>query len=103
MRQQGSLAINVDGKIHRYKCTTATNHNSGAYNSVTKTVYTNSRNVVAIPLSVAKRMIVANTCMLQVHTSTGVHEQNFAKEKNMGVSMAKVHMRKFLAQVAAAR
>ena len=98
-----SLAINVDGKIYRYKCTTLTDHSSGGYNSVTKTIYTNSRNVVAVPLSLVKRMVAANRCMLQVHTSTGVHEQNFAKEKNMGVSMAKVHMRKFLAQVAAAR
>ena len=98
-----SLGINVDGKIYRYKCSTATNHSSGSYNSVTKTTYTNSRNVAAVPLNVLRRMVSANRCMLQVHTSTGVHEQNFAKEKNMGVSMAKAHMRKFLAQIEAAK
>ena len=96
-----TLEINVDGKFYKYTPRQYTAHSNSGYNNVSRTIYTQSRNVVSIPLSLAKRMVSAEVCMLRTSTSDGVFEQNFAKESNMGTATAKSSMRKFLAKVEA--
>ena len=92
------LDINIDGKISSYSTDGATNFNRGSYNSVSKTIYTSSENIVIVPLSVLRKMMDASDCRIRIRTSQGYEDRNFNQETN-GLNTAKTHMRKFLAKV----
>ncbi|MGJ8678292.1 MAG: hypothetical protein ACSHX0_12290 [Akkermansiaceae bacterium] len=96
------LDINTDGKLHRYNTRSFTDHNSARYSSVSG-INTSSSNQVIVPLSVVRNMMSANRCVLRVRTNKGSAELDFTRESIAGVKMAKAHMRKFLAQVEAAK
>lgn len=93
------LDINIDGKISSYSVAGGTDFTSGSYNSVTKTIYTQSKNIVIVPLSVLRKMMNANDCRIRIRTSQGSEDRIFSQETNGGMKMAKAHMRKFLSKV----
>ncbi|WP_237150022.1 hypothetical protein, partial [Metapseudomonas otitidis] len=46
------IDINIDGKISSYKAQQLTNLSNSGYNTVSKTIYTSSKNTVVIPYEV---------------------------------------------------
>lgn len=98
------LDINIDGAISSYSAGQSTDLTSSAYNTVSHTIYTSSKNAVAIPYSVLQRMVAAKDCRLRIHTSKGYQDVNFSTEHIPGgKATAIVSIKEFMAKVAAVR
>lgn len=94
------LDINIDGVISEHKTSGQTGHDNSGYNSVSRTIYTKSENVVVVPLETLEKMLQAKDCRLRVHTSKGSEDVHFSVERMPGgQGTAIVPMRDFLASV----
>ena len=95
------LDINLDGKISSYETSGYTRHNDSGYNTVSKTIYTESKNSVVVPLSVLKDMVAAKDCRLRINTSDGYIDAQFSIERIPGgQATAILPMKDFLLKVA---
>jgi len=98
------LDINIDGAISSYSAGQSTDLSSSAYNTVSHTIYTSSKNAVVIPYSVLQRMVAAKACRLRLHTSKGYQDVDFSAEHIPGgKATAIISIKEFMARVAAAR
>lgn len=94
------LDVNIDGKISEYKTSGLTSHDSSGYNTVSRTIYTESQNAVVIPLVTLQEMLLAKDCRLRIHTSKGYEDVQFSIERIPGgQSTAILHLREFMTRV----
>ena len=94
------IDLNIDGKITSYKATGLTNHSNSGYNTVSKTIYTDSKSSVVIPLKVLKEMLVAKDTRLRINTGDGYVDAQFSIERIPGGQGAAIlTMREFVAKV----
>lgn len=98
------LDISIDGEILSYSAGQSTDLSSSGYNTVSRTIYTSSKNAVVIPYSVLQRMVAANDCRLRIHTSKGYQDVKFSSERIPGgKATAIVTIKEFMIKVAAIR
>ncbi|CQR19868.1 TPA: hypothetical protein ACJGPK_004783 [Salmonella enterica subsp. enterica serovar Weltevreden] len=94
------IDINVDGKISSYKAQQQTNLSSSSYNSVSKTIYTSSKNTIVIPYKLLESMVSAKNCRIRIHTSQGNQDIDFSAQSIPGgKATAIVSIKEFLAKV----
>ncbi|WP_218510608.1 hypothetical protein [Variovorax sp. dw_308] len=79
-----SLQINIDGEISSFAVGAPTDLSSSSYNTVSKTIYTSSKNAVVIPYPLLKRMVAAKDTRLRIHTSKGYEDSQFSIERIPG-------------------
>jgi len=98
------LDINIDGAISSYSAGQSTDLSSSAYNNVSNTIYTSSKNAVVIPYSVLQSMVAAKDCRLRIHTSKGYQDILFSTEHIPGgKETAIVSIKEFMTKVAPVR
>jgi len=98
------LDINIDGAISSYSAGQSTDLSSSAYNNVSNTIYTSSKNAVVIPYSVLQSMVAAKDCRLRIHTSKGYQDILFSTEHIPGGKEAAiVSIKEFMTKVAPVR
>lgn len=98
------LDINIDGKISNYNVGGPTSHESGTYNTVSRTIYTESRNSVVVPISVLQDMLSAKDCRLRIRSSRGYEDAQFSIERIPGgQGTAILPLREFASKVQAKR
>lgn len=78
------IDINVDGDISSHKASGSTALDSSDYNTVSKTIYTSSKNAVMIPYALLERMVAAKDCRVRIHTSKGYEDAEFSIERTRG-------------------
>lgn len=94
------IDINIDGNIKKYTANTPTSTDSSSYNTVSRTIYTESKNSVVIPYSVLKMMVSAKDCRLRIHTGKGYEDSQFSIERIPGgQGTAILPMREFIKKV----
>jgi len=94
------IDINVDGEITSYSTRHSTKLDSGGYNTVTRTIYTESRNTVVIPYAMLEEMVFANDCRLRIHTSEGYEDARFSIERIPGgQGTAILSIQEFMARI----
>ncbi len=94
------IDLNIDGKITSYKATGLTKHSDSGYNTVSKTIYTESKSSAVIPLNVLKEMLAAKDTRLRINTGDGYMDAQFSIERIPGgQGTAILSMRKFVAKV----
>lgn len=92
--------INIDGTISSYKSAGATVHENSGFNSVSSTIYTDSSNVVIVPMAVLEGMLSAKDCRLRFHTSKGAEDGVLTVARSSaGQGMAIISLREFLGRV----
>ena len=95
-----AIDINIDGDITSYSAHDSTNLDSGTYNTVTRTIYTESKNAVVIPYVVLEEMVFANDCRLRIHTSKGYEDARFSIERLPGgQGTAILSIQEFMARI----
>jgi hypothetical protein len=98
------LDVNLDGEISTFKAGPSTNLSSSSYNTVSKTIYTSSENVVVIPYATLERMVSAKDCRLRIHSRDGYEDSLFSVERiPCGQGTAILSIQEFMAKVAATR
>lgn len=94
------LQINLNGQVHSFKSGGGTSMSGSPYNTVTKQIYTQSENAVAVPLSLVRDMVAAEQCKIRFLTSAGFQEADFAIERSeAGGAGARYYMREFLQKI----
>lgn len=78
------LDVNIDGYIQNFKVENPSSHSSSEYNTVTSTIYTESRNSVVVPYSLFKQMIGPGDVRLRIYTSDGYEDSRFSIERIPG-------------------
>jgi hypothetical protein len=78
------ISINIDGKISSYSTGKSTTLGSSSYNTVSKTIYTQSENSVVIPYSVLQSMVSAKSCKLRIKTTSGYDDIDFSTSHILG-------------------
>lgn len=97
------IDINIDGEIKSFSSGKSTELDSGSYNTVARTIYTESKNLVVIPYSVLERMVSVKDCRLRIHTSKGYEDARFSIERIPGgQGTAILSIREFMGKVSAA-
>lgn len=95
-----SLDINVDGRIQSFKTTEPTETNSSGYNSVSRTIYTESKGFVRVPLDVFNQMLDGKKVLLRIGTSKGYEDSNFLVERfSGGQGTALLSLREFRTKI----
>ena len=95
-----NIDINIEGEIKSYSTGKPTNFDISGYNSVTQTIYTESKNTVIIPYSTLERMVNANDCRLRIHTTIGYEDARFSMERIQGgKGTAILSIREFIEKV----
>ena len=98
------IDINVDGDISSHKAGGATDLDSSGYNTVSKTIYTSSKNAVVIPYALLERMVAAKDCRLRIHTSKGYEDAEFSIERIPGgQGTAILAIKEMMAKIAAVK
>lgn len=98
------MDINVDGEISQWQTGAPTKFDSSNYNTVSRTIYTASKNSVVIPYALLQRMVAAKDCRLRFHTGDGYEDAQFNIERIPGgQATAILSIRKFMAKVKAVR
>jgi hypothetical protein len=98
------IDINVDGEISSHAAAGSTKLDSSSYNTVTKTIYTSSENVVVIPYALLERMVADKDCRIRIHTSKGYEDAQFSLERIPGgQGTAILAIKKLMAKVAAVK
>lgn len=94
------IDINIDGDIKLFSSGKPTDLDSSGYNSVSRTIYTESKNTVVIPYSILERMMAAKDCRLRIHTSKGYEDARFSIERIPGgQGTAILSIREFIGKV----
>ncbi|QNN47286.1 hypothetical protein H9L17_03805 [Thermomonas brevis] len=98
------IDINIDGEISSHAANAPTALDSSGYNSVSRTIYTSSRNAVVIPYALLERMVAAKDCRIRIHTGKGYEDAQFSVERIPGgQGTAILAIREFLAKVSVVR
>ena len=98
------MDINIDGKISSHPAASGTSLDSSAYNTVSKTIYTSSKNSVVIPYALLESMISAKDCRLRIHTGKGYEDAEFSIERIPGgKGTAILSIKEFMVKVAAVK
>lgn len=85
--------------LGEYK-TTATQHSSSSYNTVTKTIYTKSTAYAEIPFPLFETMLTASDVRLRIHTGDGYVDSIFSVETGaVGTLYAKHYLSQLLLRV----
>jgi len=91
------IDINIDGTISSYSTNGSTLLDSSDYDTISKTIYTNSKNSVVIPLALLKSMTTANDCRIRIHTDKGYEDSIFSIERSdSGQGAALLSIKQFL-------
>lgn len=99
-----AVDINIDGQITTHQAATASRHGHSGFNTVSRTIYTESRNLIALPIEKVKAMMAAKDTRLRIQTSEGSVTVQFSVERIPGgQATAIIPMREFIARVDAAR
>lgn len=77
------LEVNIDGEMRSFE-PGRTRFDSSNYNTVSKTIYTESSAYVTVPYDYLKRMMNAERCLLRISTSDGYVEADFTKPTRYG-------------------
>ncbi|MGT1483500.1 hypothetical protein ACVPR2_23425, partial [Salmonella enterica subsp. enterica serovar Enteritidis] len=95
------IDINGHAIISSYKAQQLTNLSNSGYNTVSKTIYTSSKNTVVIPYEVLEKMVSAKNCRLRIHTTEGNQDIDFSAASIPGVkATAIVSIKEFMTKVA---
>lgn len=95
-----NININIDGDITSYTTNKSTILSNGGYNTITRTIYTRSRNSVVVSLNTLNEMVSAKDCRLRIHTSKGYQDFIFSVDRIPGGSGAsRMSIRKFLSVI----
>lgn len=78
------IDINIDGEIVSYAANSPTKMSNSGYNTVSKTIYTSSRNAVLVPYDVFVKMLEAKDCRIRIKTSEGYEDSLFSTERIPG-------------------
>ncbi|WP_134082400.1 hypothetical protein [Thiohalophilus thiocyanatoxydans] len=98
------VEINIDGDIKSFSSGKPTNLDSSGYNSVSRTIYTESKNTVVIPYSLLERMVDSKDCRIRIHTSKGYEDARFTIERIPGgQGTAILSIREFIEKVDAVK
>lgn len=96
------LSVNIDGKISSYRVNAPTSLDNSGYNTVSRTIYTESANAVVIPLVELKRMLAARDCRLRIETNKGYQDAQFSIERIPGgQATAIIPLREFMGRIEA--
>lgn len=94
------IGININGDINSYITGQTTIRTNDGYNEVTKTIYTQSRNSIIVPLSVLDDMVSAEDCKIRIYTNKGFQDFVFSVDRIPGGSgAARMSIRKFISAV----
>lgn len=98
------IDINVDGDISSHAAAGSTDLDSSGYNTVSKTIYTSSKNAVVIPYALLERMVAAKDTRIRIHTSKGYEDAQFSLERIPGgQGTAILAIKELMAKVAAVK
>ena len=98
------IDINVDGNITSHAAGGSTDLSHSGYNTVSKTIYTSSRNEVVIPYALFESMVSSKDCRLRIHSTKGDEDAQFSLERIPGGEpTVLLSMRDFASKVAAVR
>lgn len=102
--QFSGMEINVDGQISGFSTGQPTSMESGAYNTVSHTIYTSSTSEILIPYSLLQRMVAAKDCRIRIQTGSGYQDAVFSTAYIPGgKATAITSIREFMARVDAVR
>lgn len=94
------MDVNMGGKITKLRAGGTTDHDSAAYNTVMKTIYTKSENMVLVPLSFLEEMVASSDCRLRLYTSKGYEDIFFSNDRIPGgQGTARLALKEFLLAV----
>jgi hypothetical protein len=92
-----SLSVNIDGNIKTFETAGTTEHTSSNYNTVSRSISTESTAIVPIPLEYLKAMVEGEKVMLRFNGTHRYEDGIFSKETGtMGQEMAKARIVEFL-------
>jgi len=95
-----SLGVNIDGDIRTFKVSGTTEHNSSNYNTVSRSIYTESTATVSMPLEYLRKMVTGNTVTVRFNSTHRYEDGIFSKETGtMDQQMAKARIIEFLKQI----
>lgn len=94
------LEVNVNGKEYKFDSGGNTNHSHGTYNTVTRTIYTESSSVIPIPLELLKEMLESERCTIRISSSEGYADALFSQERIPGgQGTAKYYIKSMLERI----
>lgn len=94
------ISINIDGDQKRFNVSGPTDHTSSSYNTVSKTIYTQSTASVIVPLALVEKMVAAKDCRIRIHSGNGYEDSLFHVERIPGgQATAIIAFREYLAKV----
>lgn len=95
-----SLGVNIDGEIRTFKVSGSTEHTSSNYNTVSRSIYTESTATVNMPLDYLRKMVTGNTVTVRFNSTHRYEDGIFSKETGtMDQQMAKARIIEFLEQI----
>jgi len=83
------VSIKINGEVERFD-TYGTRLSHDGWNTISKSIFTESESTIAIPFELFKKMIAAKNCDLRIHTSSGYENADFTIERNSGQALAKL-------------
>lgn len=94
------IDIAINGNITSHTADKATIRTDDGYNTVTQTIYTQSRNSVVVSLNMLNEMVFAEDCKIRIHTSKGYKDSLFSVDRIPGGSgAARMSIKKFLVAI----
>lgn len=95
-----SLGVNIDGDIRTFKVSGSTEHTSSNYNTVSRSIYTESTATVNMPLDYLRKMVTGNTVTVRFNSTHRYEDGIFSKETGtMDQQMAKARIIEFLKRI----
>jgi hypothetical protein len=92
--------IAVNGESFSFSTDSPTDHDSSGYNTVSRDIYTESRNMVLIPITLFETMLSASDTRLRIFTSEGYEDSVLTIERMPGGGATAINsLRKFLLKV----
>ena len=92
-----SLSVNIDGNVKTFETTGTTEHSSSNYNTVSRSIYTESTAIVLMPLEYLKSMVEGDKVTLRFNGLHRYEDGIFSKETGtMDQQMAKARIVEFL-------
>jgi hypothetical protein len=84
-----SISIKIDGQVNSFD-TNGTDLKHDGWNTVSKSIFTESESTVVIPFSLFEKMITSKNCDLRIYTGDGYESADFTIERNTGQALAKL-------------
>jgi len=93
-----SIEIKIGDDVSTFNARN-TIHDSSGYNSVTNTIYTDSKASISIPLSLVEKMVSAEDCRIKINTYKWYEVVLFHVDENSMVSFSRPKFKEFLTKV----